>query len=280
MIARFLAFIRFSHTVFALPFGLGAMFVAAGGWPGWRLFGLVAGAMVCARTAAMTFNRIADWEIDKRNPRTEGRHRLVPKPVAVAACAAGSLAFVEIARRINPLCFALSPAALLAVFFYSFTKRFTSLAQFFLGLALAVAPVGGWIAVTGRFALPPLVLAAGVLCWVAGFDTIYALQDRLFDEKEGLRSLAVVLGEKGSLRLVMGLHGGMLAALCLFGWLAGLGVAYWCAMGVAAAALVFEQASARRLDVAGINRAFFQSNAAVSAAFLAGVIAGLPQAQG
>jgi 4-hydroxybenzoate polyprenyltransferase len=275
MIARFLAFIRFSHTIFALPFGVGAAFVAAGGWPGWRLFGAIVAAMVFARTAAMTFNRIVDWEIDRRNPRTEGRHKLVPKPVAIAACILSGVAFVGVTFWINPLCFAFSPGALALVFFYSLTKRFTSLAQFFLGLALAVAPVGGWVAVTGRFHPAPFVLAAGVLCWVAGFDTIYALQDHAVDAREKLHSIVVRLGVPAALRLAISLHAITLVALCAFGWMTARGLPYWIAMGVAAAALGYEQFSARGLDVAGINRAFFESNAIVSAAFLAGILVDL-----
>ena len=144
------------------------MFVAADGLPSFRAFALVVLAMVFARTAAMTFNRLADWEIDKRNPRTAGRHKLVSKPVAIGACVVSALLFVVTAWLINPLCFALSPVALAIVFFYSLTKRFTHGAQFFLGLALAVAPIGAWLAVTGSFALPPIALGASVLCWVAG----------------------------------------------------------------------------------------------------------------
>ena len=141
----------------------------------------------------MTFNRLADWEIDKRNPRTAGRHKLVSKRLAIGACLVSALLFVGTAWMINPLCFALSPVALLIVFFYSLTKRFTHGAQFFLGLALAVAPIGAWIAVTGSFALPPLVLGASVLCWVAGFDIIYATQDLEIDRREGLHSVVVWL---------------------------------------------------------------------------------------
>ena len=156
MIGGFLSFIRFSHTIFALPFALGSMFVAADGLPSFRAFALVVLAMVFARTAAMTFNRLADWEIDKRNPRTAGRHKLVSKPIAIGACVASAWLFVVTAWLINPLCFALSPVALAIIFFYSLTKRFTHGAQFFLGLALAVAPIGAWLAITGSFALPPI----------------------------------------------------------------------------------------------------------------------------
>jgi 4-hydroxybenzoate polyprenyltransferase len=273
MIARFLTFIRFSHTVFALPFALGSMVVAADGLPSWRLAGLVVLAMVFARTAAMTFNRLADWEIDKRNPRTEGRHRLVPRWFAVVMLVACAAAFVGTCRFINGLCFALSPVALAIVCFYSLTKRFTAFAQFFLGLALAVAPVGAWLAVTGHFALPPLLLAAGVLCWVAGFDIIYAAQDAEVDRREGLRSLVVWLGIPRALRLAQALHAAMFVLLAVFGWVAGLGAIYLTAMVVVLGALFYEHRSAARLDVAGINRAFFQSNAVVGIVWVTAVCA-------
>jgi 4-hydroxybenzoate polyprenyltransferase len=273
MIGNFLRFIRFSHTIFALPFALGAMFVAADGLPPVRVFALVVLAMVLARTAAMAFNRLADWEIDKRNPRTEGRHRLVSRPVAVAGCTLSALGFVLVSAALNPLCFALSPIALAIVFFYSLTKRFTHAAQFFLGLALAVAPVGGWLAVTGQFAWPPLILAAAVLFWVAGFDMIYATQDVAVDRREGLHSMVVWLGIPGALRAAMVAHGVAWIGFLAFGWAAGLGALYFAGAAVVAVALRYEHRLARTGDVAAVNRAFFQVNAAVSAVFVVAVLA-------
>src|SRR5678815_3192690 len=176
-IAGALQFIRFSHTIFAMPFALGSMLVAGNGWPPWRLFGFILLAMVCARTAAMCFNRVVDWEIDRRNPRTWERHTLMSRVEAIVLLLASAAGFVAAASQINRLCFALSPLALVIVFFYSLTKRFTSFSHFFLGLALSVAPVGAWLAVRGHFALPPLILAFAVLLWVAGFDMIYATLD-------------------------------------------------------------------------------------------------------
>jgi 4-hydroxybenzoate polyprenyltransferase len=273
MIGNFLRFIRFSHTIFALPFALAAMFVAADGLPSWRVFGLVVVAMVLARTAAMAFNRLADWEIDQRNPRTEVRHRLVSRPVALLGCTVSAAGFVTVSAALNPLCFALSPVALAVVFFYSLTKRFTHAAQFFLGLALSVAPVGGWLAVTGQFALPPLVLAAAVLCWVAGFDMIYATQDYAVDVREGLHSMVVCLGLPGALRAALWAHGLAWVGFVAFGWVAQLGAVYFVGMGLVAVALGYEHHLARTGDVAAVNRAFFQVNAAVSAIFV-GVVLG------
>jgi 4-hydroxybenzoate polyprenyltransferase len=271
VIARLLRFVRFSHTIFALPFALGSMLVAARGWPAWETVGLIILAMVFARTAAMIFNRLADWQIDQRNPRTVERHRLVSRGVAMVVLVICSAAFVYTTRWINPLCFALSPVALVIVFFYSLTKRFTSFSHFFLGLALSVSPVGAWLAVTGSFAFPPLVLALAVLLWVAGFDIIYATQDHEFDRAEGLRSLVVRLGVNRALAWAQGLHWTMLAVLAAFGWLAHLGIAFYVSLVLVAGAVLFEHRSAARLDVAGINQAFFTSNAIVGLVFVLGI---------
>jgi 4-hydroxybenzoate polyprenyltransferase len=268
LLTNALRFIRFSHTVFALPFALGAMLVAADGLPSWRIVGLIVLAMVFARTAAMTFNRLADWEMDKRNPRTESRHRLLPKPAAIALLALATAGFVGTTWFINLHCFVLSPVALAIVFFYSLTKRFTHGAQFFLGLALSVSPMGAWFAVTGAWAWTPCFLALAVLLWVAGFDTIYATQDVAFDRAEGLHSIVVALGVPRALWLAKGLHLMAFAALVLFGWLAGSGLAYWLGLIPIAGALIYEHLSAARLDTAAINRAFFLSNAFVGAVFV------------
>lgn len=271
-IQRALTFIRFSHTIFALPFALGAMLVAARGLPGWRIFGLILMAMVFARTAAMTFNRIADWEFDKANPRTASRHQLVSRPAAIVLLLVTSAAFVAVTWFINPLCFGLSPLALVIVFVYSLTKRFTDFTQFFLGLALAVSPVGAWLAVTGRFAWPPLILAAGVLCWVAGFDLIYATMDHDFDRRTGLHSMVVRLGVPRSLRLATGLHVAMFALLIAFGIAAQLGLIYFASLAIVLAALVYEHRSASRLDLGAINDAFFKSNAVVGLVFVTAIL--------
>jgi 4-hydroxybenzoate polyprenyltransferase len=270
-IERFLRLIRFSHTVFAMPFALGALVVAANGVPSARILVLVLVCMVCARTAAMLFNRWVDWSLDQRNPRTASRHLLLPKPAVLALLIISSVAFLIAAAAINRLTFALSPIALGIIFLYSVTKRFTSATHFFLGAALAISPIGAWIAQTGRIDFAPLILAAGIVCWVAGFDLIYATQDFDFDRREGIHSLVVRMGIQRSLRLAQLLHLFVLVALIGFGVVARLGAIYFCAMALVAAALLFEHRSARSLDVAGINRAFFQSNAFVSAVFLASV---------
>lgn len=271
--ARFLQLIRFSHTVFALPFALGALLVAAHGRPSIRVFILVLLCMVLARTSAMLFNRLADWSLDQRNPRTAGRHLLLDRSAALALLLISAAGFIVSAAAINRLCGILSPIALAIVFFYSLTKRFTTASHFFLGLALAVAPAGAWLAQTGRLDSPPLVLGFGVVCWVAGFDLIYATQDFEFDRREGLHSLVVRLGIARSLRLAQWLHVVMFLALVAFGFAARLGPLYFRAMPLVAAALFYEHRAAGRPDLAAINRAFFLSNALVSAIFLAAVAA-------
>ncbi len=234
---------------------------------------LVLLCMITARTAAMLFNRLADWELDKRNPRTESRHLLASRNAIVVAFIASSAFFVASAASINHFTFALSPIALAIILFYSLTKRFTNATHFFLGISLGIAPVAAWIAETGRVDFPPLILAFGVVCWVAGFDLIYATQDADFDRREGLRSLVVRLGIARSLRLAELLHLVMFAALILFGIAAKLGAIYFGAMTPIAGALVYEHRTAKSDDIDGINRAFFKSNAFVSALFLLAVCA-------
>jgi len=270
-LSRFLRLIRFSHTIFALPFALGALVVAANGLPSVRTLVLVIVCMVCARTAAMLFNRFVDWSLDQRNPRTAARHLLLPKSVVLVALIVSSAAFLAAASAINRLTFVLSPVALAIVFFYSLTKRFTAATHFFLGLALAVSPIGAWIAQRGDVDLAPFVLAIGVICWVAGFDLIYATQDFDFDRREGIRSLVVTMGISRGLQLAQLLHLLLLIALVGFGIIAKLGAIYFCAMLLVAAALLYEHRVVRARDVVGINRAFFQSNAFVSAVFLVAV---------
>lgn len=244
------------------------MIVAAGGWPGWLLCGLIVACMVFARTAAMTFNRIVDWEIDQRNPRTLQRHMLITKQAAIMVCGVSSLLFVSTTIMINTLCFVLSPVALGIIFFYSFTKRFTSFAQFFLGMALGVAPIGAWIAVTGKITLAPLVLALGVISWVAGFDIIYATQDFEVDRREKLHSMVVRLGISRALTLARWLHIFLLGALILFGWMAEQHRFYYFFLIPMLLLFIYEHRMAKTLQLDAINRAFFQTNAIVGLLFL------------
>jgi 4-hydroxybenzoate polyprenyltransferase len=271
IVTRFLRLIRFSHTIFALPFALASLIVAANGRPSSRILVLVLLCMVFARTAAMLFNRLVDWQIDQQNPRTASRHLLVSRSTAFAALLICCAAFIFSAAQINALTFRLAPVALAIVFFYSLTKRFTAATHFFLGLSLGVAPIGAWIAQTGHVDLAPVVLACGVICWVAGFDLIYATQDYEFDQRAGLRSLVVTRGIGGALRFAQLLHLIAFVALIAFGVVAGLGAIYFVAMIPIAVALIYEHRTADDVDLTAINRAFFHSNAFVSAIFLVAV---------
>ena len=264
-------FIKISHTVFAMPFGLAAMLVAAGGWPTGRVFLGVMSCLVGARTAAMAFNRLADWQIDQRNPRTAVRSTLVTKLTAWLTVVAGVVGLVGGAWLLNPLCLILSPLALGIVCFYSLTKRFTWASHGFLGLALGTAPVGAWLAVRGQFdSWVPIVLGSAVGLWVAGFDLIYALQDRVFDQREGLKSFPARFGEALALQMATGLH--VLAAvfLGLFGRMAGFGWRYMGVWFAVCLVLVLEAVWAK--IEGGRQRAFFWANAAVSLLVLGGVV--------
>lgn len=269
---RVAEFVKLSHTVFALPFALISMMVAAGGWPGWMVFFWILVCMVCARTAAMAFNRVVDWEIDQKNPRTAIRHKLVSKQIGITLIMLSSAAFAFGCWNLNRLCLVLCPAALILVFFYSITKRFSSYSHFFLGLALGAAPMGAWAAVRGElWSITPYLLALVVLFWVFGFDLIYATQDAEFDRKAGLHSFPATYGIARSLRLAMLLHGLSAVAMAIFGWIAGLGWTYGLAWLIAVAGLAYEHRLSSSGDSRKINRAFFQVNSVVSISLLSGV---------
>src|SRR6266404_3938747 len=275
---KYFEFVRFSHTVFALPFALASMVVAAGanrGWPGWRTFLLILAAMVCARTAAMGFNRIVDRRIDALNPRTAKRHLPAGQIALMNAWVlviVSSLGLGCVAWFINPLCGWLSPLALSIVFFYSFTKRFTDFSHIFLGLALGIAPLGAWLAVRGRFDWPPCVLALAVVFWLVGFDIIYATQDWEFDKSQGLHSLPVRLGIAPSLQVAQVAHAIMAVLLLAFGLISSLRVPYYTGFGIILVCLVTQHLLARKRDPASLNVAFFRMNAVISAVFLGAVV--------
>lgn len=271
-------FVRISHTLFALPFALAAMCVAARdqrGWPGWRVFGLILAAMVCARTCAMAFNRIVDRKFDAKNPRTADRHLPTGKislPAAGMLCAGAALGLVAASYLLNPLCFWLSPVALLVICFYSLTKRFTDYTHVFLGLALALAPVGAWLAVRGMEMRPLeiiqlLVLSSAVVLWLFGFDIIYALQDYEFDKAAGLHSLVVAWGPQNALAGAFLAHMVMCGLLFAFGLLCRFRIAYLIGWMIIAGCLVLEHWIARRRSMHWINVAFFRLNAVISAVF-------------
>ncbi len=270
---------RFSHTVFALPFALAAMVVAARdhrGWPGWKTFGLILAAMVCARTCAMAFNRIVDRKFDALNPRTANRHLpsgRISLAGAIMLWALSAAGLIAASYLLNHLCFILSPVALALICFYSLTKRFTDFTHVFLGLALALAPVGAWLAVKGTEVsaweiLQMTTLALGVVLWLVGFDIIYALQDYEFDQSQGLHSLVVAWGPKNALAAAFLAHMVMCGLLLAFGLLCRFGIAYLIGWFLIVACLVLEHWIARRRSLNWINLAFFRLNALVSAIFL------------
>ncbi len=274
-------FVKFSHTIFALPFALAAMVVAARnhelrGWPGGRLFGLILLAMVCARTCAMSFNRIVDREFDKANPRTAARH-LPAGQISLARawtlCVLSGLGLVAAGFLINPLCFYLSPVALFFLCFYSLTKRFTDYTHVFLGIALALAPIGAWLAVSGT-AIKPLelvsvfILAAAVVFWLIGFDIIYALQDYDFDRRHGLHSLVVAWGPVNALKAAFLAHLLMWGLLVFFGLLSQFRIAYFVGLLIILVSLLLEHWLARRRSLKWTNLAFFRLNALISVVFL------------
>lgn len=269
---RFGRFIRFSHTIFALPFALMAMLVGAEGLPSWPVLGWILLCMVSARTAAMLFNRLADWDIDQKNPRTADRHRLVEKPLARVAWVVSIALFVLGASQLNVLCLVLAPVAVGIISFYSLCKRFTAYAHLFLGLALSVAPMGAWAAVTGELWSPaPYLLALGVLLWVFGFDLIYATLDMEFDRKAGLHSFPARFGLAKTLQLAVGLHVVSALVFLVFGWWVGFGTVYGIFWLACVAALFYEHRLGRKGDPGSVNRAFFLVNAVVSLLLLAGV---------
>jgi 4-hydroxybenzoate polyprenyltransferase len=263
--------IRFSHSVFALPFALTAAVLAARGGLAIRQVLWIVVAMVAARSAAMGFNRLVDQALDALNPRTAARE--LPRGVLSRAevwgfVVASAAALVLAAAMLNPLCLTLSPAALLIVFGYSYTKRFTAASHLALGLALAVAPVAAWLAIRGRFEVPPLLLALGVLLWVAGFDTIYACQDVEFDRRVGLHSLPARLGVPHALTLARAMHGAAVLLLLSLYWLVPLHPLYLAGVVAVAGLLVWEHSLVRADDLSRVMQAF-NLNGWVSLGYLA-----------
>ena len=284
VIQKWASFVRFSHTVFALPFALAAMLVAARenrGWPGWKIFSLILAAMVCARTCAMAFNRIVDRKFDALNPRTANRHLpagQISLASAISLCILSGAGLIAASYFLNPLCFYLSPVALVMVCFYSLTKRFTDYTHVFLGIALALAPIGAWLAVKGGTVstleiLQMVLLAFAVILWLVGFDIIYALQDYEFDRSQGLRSLVVAWGPQNALAAAFLAHMVMCGLLFGFGLLCRFRIAYIIGWLIIVLCLVLEHWIARRRSLNWINMAFFRLNALVGIIFLVVVAA-------
>ena len=271
LLVRLVNFVKLPHTLFALPFALLGVLAASLRYAvTWRTVGLVILAFSSARWVAMGFNRIADREFDARNPRTSGRElprgALTLTQAWVSVVVAGAL-FLAASALLNPLCLLLAPLALVWVMTYSLSKRFTWWPHLWLGASLAIAPVGGYLAVAGAWSDPAwllLVIALGVATWVAGFDIFYALPDEAFDRAQGLRSAVVRLGERRSILLAKLLHGVSIPALLLFGWGAGFGPWYFAGVLAAAGILVYEHTLVKPGDLSRLDAAFFTMNGVMS----------------
>ncbi|TCK06207.1 UbiA-like polyprenyltransferase [Phorcysia thermohydrogeniphila] len=265
-IKTYMEMIKVEHTVFALPFALTAALIAAHGFPSpYQTFWIVV-ALFGARTAAMSLNRLIDAEIDAKNPRTANRHiprGIVKKSEALALAVVGFALMILGAYKLNPLALKLSPIAIFILVLYSFTKRFTYLCHIVLGIAIALAPLGAWVAVTGGVSLTAFILSASVGLWVAGFDIIYALQDVEFDRKEGLYSIPAVLGERKALLLSKVFHVLTLLGLIYVGVSEGLGIPYYIGLAISAFLMAKEHAIISR-DRTKINYAFFNLNGYIS----------------
>ena len=264
-LTTYASFVRFSHSVFALPFALTGALLAllrTGDWSasntGWRVLWIVI-AMIAARSAAMGFNRLVDAHYDALNPRTAAREiprgRLSRFDAAMFVIVS-SIVFVFAAWKLSPLCFGLSPVALAIVFWYSLAKRFTSYTQLFLGLAMAVAPVGGWLAAAGRGGAEPWLLGLAIGTWVGGFDVLYACQDLEFDRAHGLRSIPVRFGVAGSLLISRAMHVITVACLAGLAAVADLGPVYLAGVAAVALLLVYEQSLVSEHDLSQVKRAF------------------------
>jgi 4-hydroxybenzoate polyprenyltransferase len=259
-VRTYLSFVRFSHSVFALPFALAGALLASRHVPiTWTTVGWILVAMVAARSAAMGFNRLVDARIDAGNPRTANRE--LPRGAmttreAVVFVLVAAAVFVLASWRLGPLCFLLSPVALAIVFWYSLAKRFTTWTQLFLGLAMAVAPVGGWLAVGGRSGWEPWLLGLAIGAWVGGFDVLYACQDLDFDRAQGLKSIPVRFGVARSLAISRAMHVVAVIGLFALAWVTPLSAIYYAGVVIVALLLMYEQSLVRADDLSQVKRAF------------------------
>ncbi len=272
-IENYLSLVKFSHTIFASPFALLGFSLATihnSDSLSLKLLVLVLLCMLFARNAAMSFNRWADRHIDEVNPRTAQREipaQKIKQQSALAFCIANAILFIAATWFINPLCFYLSPVALIVILGYSLTKRFTALSHFVLGLGLALAPTGAYLAVTGTFDWIPIIISLSVLCWVSGFDIIYALQDDDFDRENHLRSVPVVLGRKRALELSLVLHIFTTMLLLLAGLKGDFKTIYWIGLGIFTVLLFYQHTIVKYNDLRRVNMAFFTLNGIASVVF-------------
>ena len=275
---KYLSLIKFSHTIFAMPFALIGFFLATKSHEfEWITLLYVVLCMVFARSAAMAFNRYIDRDIDTANERT-AKIREIPNGTITANNAllfviVNSLLFIGITYLINPLCLTLSPVALLVILGYSYTKRFTALCHLILGLGLSLAPIGAYLAVSGEFAIMPILFSFVVLFWVSGFDIIYSLQDEKFDKEQKLHSIPVLMGKKNALNLSKSLHLISIIALTFAGIMGEFGTFYWIGSCIFSALLIYQHTLIKHNDLSKINLAFFTTNGIASVIFGVFVIA-------
>jgi 4-hydroxybenzoate polyprenyltransferase len=272
-ISNFFSLVKFSHTVFAMPFAfIGFMLgvVKAGQHLDWTLFIKVVLCMIFARTAAMAFNRYVDRDIDHVNERTKNREipaGTVSPRSAILLVTSSSIAFILTTYYINKICFYLSPVALMIVLGYSITKRFTWLCHLILGLGLSLAPIGAYLAVTGEFSYLPLLFSFAVICWVSGFDIIYALQDEEFDKSLNLHSMPVAFGKKGALALSAGLHFFAILFIVIAGRALPFGFTYWTGTAIFSLLMIYQHTLVKADDLKNVNIAFFTTNGIASLIF-------------
>jgi 4-hydroxybenzoate polyprenyltransferase len=264
--------IKFEHTIFALPFAIMSAFIASDGFPALGKIGWILLAMVGARSCAMAFNRLADADLDEVNPRTAARAipagRITKRAVWVFTVVSAAL-LVFAAYKLNPLAFALSPVALAVIAGYSYSKRWTFLSHFWLGLSISIAPIGTWIAIKGELDWPPMLLGLAVLLWIGGFDIIYACQDFEFDRTYGLFSIPACFGKERALQLSTTLHVMMVVTLIGVTWLTNLGVLYLIGVGIVTILLIYEHAIVSPTNLSRVNLAFFTLNGIVSLVLMA-----------
>ena len=273
--------VRFSHSLFAMPFAIGSMWVAAGGFSGmpWqevlRTVGLILLCMVCARNSAMSFNRIADADIDAKNPRTAKRHlpdgRLSKKSIIAFLAVNGAL-FILFAALLQPLAGLLALPVWLLLLSYSYWKRFSWLCHWFLGFAIGMSPLGAWIAVRGEFAIFPIFLLLILTLWMGGFDIIYATQDEEIDRKMGLHSVPARFGRKRALQIAFWSHAAMILLCVVFGFFWNMGVAWWTVTALMCAAISYIHLFRKSDDLDAMNRDFFLANVAISLLVMVGLI--------
>ena len=272
---------RFSHSLFAMPFAIGSMWVAARGFHGMnavevvRIIALIVGCMVTARNSAMSFNRIADADIDAKNPRTAGRHLpagRLSKASVIAFLVVNGILFVTFAALLQPLAGLLALPVWLLLLSYSYWKRFSWLCHWFLGFAIGMSPLGAWIAIRGEFAVFPIFLLVILMLWMGGFDIIYATQDEEIDRAMGLHSVPARFGRKRALQIAFGSHMAMLVLCVVFGLLWNMGVPWWVVTGLMTAAVLYIHLFRKSDDLDAMNRDFFLANVAISVLVMAGLI--------